>query len=67
MGATLTQLWVNDKNGLKRDVILGYDDNVSKTRLSVACFLSNALICLDQVIHRPRTPVFQRHRGTICQ
>ncbi|KAF5383067.1 hypothetical protein D9615_004827 [Tricholomella constricta] len=26
-GATLTELWVNDKNGKLRDVVLGYDDN----------------------------------------
>ena len=27
-GATLTELWVKDKNGEPRDVVLGYDDNV---------------------------------------
>ncbi|KAF9456954.1 galactose mutarotase-like protein [Collybia nuda] len=26
-GATLTELWVKDKNGKARDVVLGYDDN----------------------------------------
>lgn len=28
LGATMTELWVKDKNGNARDVILGYDDNV---------------------------------------
>ena len=28
-GATMTELWVKDKFGRSRDVILGYDDNVS--------------------------------------
>jgi aldose 1-epimerase len=27
IGATLTELWVPDKNGTMRDVVLGYDDN----------------------------------------
>jgi galactose mutarotase-like enzyme len=27
-GATLTELWVKDKHGEPRDVVLGYDDNV---------------------------------------
>ncbi|KAF9444910.1 galactose mutarotase-like protein [Macrolepiota fuliginosa MF-IS2] len=27
LGATLTELWVKDKNGKARDVVLGYDDN----------------------------------------
>lgn len=27
-GATMTELWVKDKFGGTRDVILGYDDNV---------------------------------------
>ncbi|KAJ8077565.1 hypothetical protein PM082_001997 [Marasmius tenuissimus] len=27
-GATLTELWVKDRNGKARDVVLGYDDNV---------------------------------------
>ncbi|EIN08587.1 galactose mutarotase-like protein [Punctularia strigosozonata HHB-11173 SS5] len=27
LGATMTELWVNDKFGKQRDVILGYDDN----------------------------------------
>ncbi|KAF9442065.1 galactose mutarotase-like protein, partial [Macrolepiota fuliginosa MF-IS2] len=27
LGATLTELWVKDKNGQARDVALGYDDN----------------------------------------
>ncbi|KAF8198532.1 galactose mutarotase-like protein [Pholiota molesta] len=27
LGATLTELWVNDKDGKARDVVLGYDDN----------------------------------------
>lgn len=26
LGATLTQLWVKDKAGKARDVVLGYDD-----------------------------------------
>ncbi|KAF5336803.1 hypothetical protein D9758_015851 [Tetrapyrgos nigripes] len=26
-GATMTELWVKDRNGRARDVILGYDDN----------------------------------------
>lgn len=25
-GATLTELWVNDRNGTKRDITLGYDN-----------------------------------------
>ena len=28
VGATMTELWVKDKFGEARDVILGYDDNV---------------------------------------
>lgn len=28
-GATLTELWVKDKDGKAIDVVLGYDDNVS--------------------------------------
>jgi len=27
-GSTMTELWVKDRNGKVRDVILGYDDNV---------------------------------------
>ncbi|KJA21572.1 hypothetical protein HYPSUDRAFT_202912 [Hypholoma sublateritium FD-334 SS-4] len=27
VGATLTELWVKDKHGVARDVVLGYDDN----------------------------------------
>lgn len=27
-GATMTELWVKDKFGKARDIILGYDDNV---------------------------------------
>lgn len=27
-GATMTELWVKDKNGKLRDIVLGYDDNV---------------------------------------
>jgi len=27
-GATLTELWVKDKLGKPRDIVLGYDDNV---------------------------------------
>ena len=30
IGATLTELWVKDKYGKARDVVLGYDDPVSK-------------------------------------
>lgn len=26
-GATMTELWVRDKEGKARDIILGYDDN----------------------------------------
>jgi hypothetical protein len=25
-GAALTELWVSDRNGTKRDIVLGYDD-----------------------------------------
>ena len=28
-GATMTELWVKDKFGEARDIILGYDDNVN--------------------------------------
>lgn len=28
LGATLVELWVKDKNGVARDVVPGYDDNV---------------------------------------
>ena len=28
-GATMTELWVRDRDGNARDVVLGYDDNVS--------------------------------------
>ena len=28
VGATLTELWVKDRDGKARDVVLGYDDNV---------------------------------------
>lgn len=28
-GATMTELWVKDKNGNARDIILGYDDNTN--------------------------------------
>ena len=31
VGATMTELWVKDKFGKARDIILGYDDNVSDT------------------------------------
>jgi aldose 1-epimerase len=27
VGATLTELWVKDRNGEPRDVVIGYDDN----------------------------------------
>lgn len=27
-GATMTELWVKDRFGNSRDIILGYDDNV---------------------------------------
>ena len=33
-GATMTELWVKDKFGNPRDIILGYDDNVSATAAS---------------------------------
>lgn len=29
-GATMTELWVKDRNGTPGDVVLGYDDNVCK-------------------------------------
>ncbi|KAG7090153.1 hypothetical protein E1B28_011762 [Marasmius oreades] len=29
VGATMTELWVKDRNGKARDVILGYDDNTN--------------------------------------
>lgn len=29
IGATMTELWVKDKLGNFRDILLGYDDNVS--------------------------------------
>lgn len=29
IGATLTELWVKDRDGTARDVVLGYDDPVS--------------------------------------
>jgi hypothetical protein len=34
VGAAMTELWVKDKRGEKRDVVLGYDDNV---RIRVPC------------------------------
>jgi galactose mutarotase-like enzyme len=39
IGATLTELWVKDKNGKARDVVLGYDNPVSEmsSRLSLSC------------------------------
>ena len=33
-GATMTELWVKDKFGNPRDIILGYDDNVSANAAS---------------------------------
>ena len=30
-GATMTELWVRDRDGNARDVVLGYDDNVSRS------------------------------------
>lgn len=30
LGTTLTELWVKDKYGKMRDVVLGYDDNVGQ-------------------------------------
>lgn len=30
-GSTLTELWVKDKKGQLRDIVLGYDDNVRNT------------------------------------
>lgn len=30
VGATLTELWVPDRNGNLRDVVIGYDDNVRR-------------------------------------
>ena len=34
-GATMTELWVRDRAGNARDVVLGYDDNVSRTIQSI--------------------------------
>ena len=34
-GATLTELWVRDRDGNARDVVLGYDDNVSLLPIGV--------------------------------
>ena len=35
LGATLTELWVRDRNGNARDIVLGYDNNVSTTSVSM--------------------------------
>lgn len=35
-GATLTELWVPDRYGKKRDIVLGYDDNVRVSHISKA-------------------------------
>lgn len=35
LGATLTELWVKDKLGKPRDVVLGYDDNVRRFLLVI--------------------------------
>lgn len=44
-GATLTELWVKDKNGEAIDVVPGYDDNVS-----LSLFLSLWIYVCDRKI-----------------
>ena len=34
-GATLTELWIPDRDGKPRDIVLGYDNNVQSTHLYV--------------------------------
>ena len=37
-GATMTELWVRDRDGNARDVVLGYDDNVSLLQVPIGVF-----------------------------
>ncbi|KAF8517676.1 galactose mutarotase-like protein, partial [Hysterangium stoloniferum] len=50
LGATLTELWVKDKTGVGRDVILGYDDNS---------------MLLTDTFHPMFNPIIGRYAGRI--
>lgn len=46
LGATLTELWVKDKNGQARDVVLGYDDNVCRLLVTLLSLVVEFLVAV---------------------
>ena len=63
LGATLTELWVKDRGGNPRDVVLGYDDNVSETKL-LRPDLHWPFISVETP-DRSGPPVIQSHHRTV--
>jgi aldose 1-epimerase len=58
LGATLTELWVKDRAGKPRDVVLGYDDNVCPNFSSTVLPFLNIFILQSQLLTDPDHPVF---------
>lgn len=60
----MTELWVPDRDGKKRDVILGYDDNVCVSLMfPMFPLTSNYLVA---VVVRPCSPSVQRGCWKVC-
>ena len=58
----MTELWVKDRNGKARDVILGYDDNVCCIHLRRS--LGSCCVPTDQAPDGSRSPGF--HKSFLC-
>lgn len=58
-GATMTELWVKDKFGKARDIILGYDDNVSFTTYINFRGFIDILAWIDPALTGSCSPCFQ--------
>lgn len=63
----MTELWVPDRDGRKRDVILGYDDNVRNYQVwSNAPGPADHKCDVVAIIDRPHSPGVQRCGWTVC-
>ena len=57
-GATLTELWVKDRDGNTRDIVLGYDDNVSDDAESSVSLFIDCVLWQSKLLTDPDHPVF---------
>ena len=65
LGATLTELWVRDRDGNARDIVLGYDNNVSTASPGTLRLSSTG--CIDYAFDGPQPSSLQCNRWEVRQ